>query len=100
MTQFFDCSCLAIPELSRFIFFPVEEVVQRDQDICMWKAEEKMEAWQIDLYHRNTEDGGIHIQRNAAAVTNKSNDRFNLRDRDKVKLTPRHKVPQGFKPGA
>ena len=57
----------------------------------MWKAEEKMEAWQIDLYHRNTEDGGIHIQRNAAAVTNKSNDRFNLRDRDKVKLTPRHK---------
>ena len=46
-----------------------------------------MEAWQIDLYHRNTEDGGIHIQRNAAAVTNKSNDRFNLRDRDKVKLT-------------
>ena len=67
-------------------FVSVEEVVQRDQDICMWKAEEKMEAWQIDLYHRNTEDGGIHIQRNAAAVTNKSNDRFNLRDRDKVKL--------------
>ena len=63
----------------------VEEVVQRDQDICMWITEEKMEVWQIDLYHRNTEDDGIHIQRNQPAIGSRPNDRFNLRDREKVK---------------
>ena len=61
-------------------------MVQRDQDICMWITEEKMEVWQIDLYHRNTEDDGIHIQRNQSAVGSRPNDRFNLRDREKVKI--------------
>ena len=61
-------------------------MVQRDQDICMWITEEKMEVWQIDLYHRNTEDDGIHIQRNSSAIGSRPNDRFNLRDREKVKI--------------
>ena len=65
-------------------------MVQRDQDICMWITEEKMEVWQIDLYHRNTEDDGIHIQRNQSAVGSRPNDRFNLRDREKVKSCGHH----------
>ena len=35
-----------------------------------WIAEEKMKIWQIDLYHRVTEDGGVNINRTGQSCKN------------------------------
>ena len=45
-----------------------------------------MKIWQIDLYHRNTEDGGIHVERKHRVTENG----LNLRDRTKIRAPARN----------
>ena len=65
-----------------------------------WVGEEKMKIWQIDLYHRVTEDGGVNINRsNYSNLTKPSDTRHNLRDRNSLRPPPKIAQPDDdYKP--
>ena len=60
--------------------------IKTENKSTLWISEEKMKIWQIDLYHRNTEDGGIHVERKHRVTENG----LNLRDRTKIRAPARN----------
>ena len=69
------------------------------RETTSWIAEEKMKIWQIDLYHRVTEDGGVNvIKRSTSEAPCTPAGGHSLRPRPNIRPPPKFASDEDYRP--